>query len=519
MWRRAISRFILAAVLACTGTAPGFSQAPDLPPVVNASPLPLDNTQRENPMTDVHAESIAPGASHLEIEEDQIFLLVTVENRPMRFCIDTGSSFSMMEPEAARVYLDGKLHEERTLRGYGGSQRSTSWTRPIEFHFPGVAGRASMLVMATGLSNYVPLQCDGILGLDFLSQFRVCIDYTAQTITFSLPDATPPPGISFAVKTFKVLLPVTIAGKNGSKTGMMMLDTGASGSVKLYRGAQSLGFDDFGEVTAHALGGTDVNHCVRVDSLDVGGFPSPFHNIMGQVGGGSTPSGEGQNLLGGIGGNILHHFRITLDLPHNLVSLEPNEPVDPADDAFEPSLTSLGGVYPDSPENKQKMEQHFKILRAARQGNAIAAEYVGVNYAAGRGVPQDFTQAAFWLKRAAAAQGCHVADYVLGMMYESGYGVPMNATKAISLYEAAAAEDDRLAENALGGIFEIGRGVTPDIPTALSWYRRAADHGLPAAKSAVARLSGTPIQSAPPVAAQAAIPEPPGAAPIHYSGK
>lgn len=511
-------RASLLILLAMAGGASLFGQEPvlSLVPPKSVQSQVIDNSERANPMSDIRVEPIVPGTNHIEIEEDQIFLLMTVENRPMRFCIDTGSSFSMMEPDAASSFLDGKIHQERSLHGYAGIVSSTRWTRPLAFHFPGVTGRASMIVMPTGLSRSVSLQVDGVLGLDLLSQFRVCIDYAAQTVTFSLPDSAPPPGASFPVTTFKILLPVAVTGKAGTRSGVMMLDTGASGNLKLFRGAKELGYDDMGEVTEHALGGQVVNHCVKVPAFIVGGFP--FNNLVAQLDNGTGIPGEGQNLIGAIGGNILHHFRITLDLPNNAVDLQPNDPIEMPDNEPEPSLINLGGVYPNSPENKTKMDEHFRVLSFARQGNPAAAEYVGVNYASGRGVPQDFNQAAFWLKKA-AAQNRPVADYVLGMMYETGYGVPMNTAQAVTLYQAAAEQGDAMAEFALGRLFEIGNGVMADLPTAKSWYEKAASHGNAPAKSALARINGTPLEIAQPAPQPASTLVPPAPAQGHYSGK
>ena len=58
----------------------------------------------------------------------------------------------------------------------------------------------------------------------------------------------------------------------------------------------------------------------------------------------------------------------------------------------------------------------------------------------GRGVPQNYTEAAMWYRRA-AEQGDSLAQYSLGLLYDRGFGVPRNiveASKWLNLATAAA---------------------------------------------------------------------------------
>ena len=65
----------------------------------------------------------------------------------------------------------------------------------------------------------------------------------------------------------------------------------------------------------------------------------------------------------------------------------------------------------------------------AQRGNPEAQAYLGYLYALGRGVPQDYTQAALWYRRA-ADQGHSGAQYELGLLYDKGQGVPVNVVEA-----------------------------------------------------------------------------------------
>jgi TPR repeat protein len=65
----------------------------------------------------------------------------------------------------------------------------------------------------------------------------------------------------------------------------------------------------------------------------------------------------------------------------------------------------------------------------------------------GRGVPQNYTEAAMWYRRA-AEQGDSLAQYSLGLLYDKGFGVPRNiieASKWLNLSTAAAPRKAREA--------------------------------------------------------------------------
>jgi uncharacterized protein len=62
------------------------------------------------------------------------------------------------------------------------------------------------------------------------------------------------------------------------------------------------------------------------------------------------------------------------------------------------------------------------FLPLAEQWNARAQTYLGVMYLRGKGVPQNFLVAAYWLHLAAGA-GYPEAQYFLGLMYDKGQGV------------------------------------------------------------------------------------------------
>jgi TPR repeat protein len=62
-------------------------------------------------------------------------------------------------------------------------------------------------------------------------------------------------------------------------------------------------------------------------------------------------------------------------------------------------------------------------IRGAERGDVAAQARLGWMYSTGRGVPQDYYEAAKWYYRA-ANQGHGEAQFALGMLYNKGEGVP-----------------------------------------------------------------------------------------------
>jgi TPR repeat protein len=62
------------------------------------------------------------------------------------------------------------------------------------------------------------------------------------------------------------------------------------------------------------------------------------------------------------------------------------------------------------------------FLPLAEQWDPRAQTYIGVMYLRGKGVPQNFLVAAYWLHLAASA-GYPEAQYFLGLIYDKGQGV------------------------------------------------------------------------------------------------
>jgi len=119
-----------------------------------------------------------------------------------------------------------------------------------------------------------------------------------------------------------------------------------------------------------------------------------------------------------------------------------------------------------------------EIKKEAEAGNANAQYNLGVMYARGDDVPNDFGEAAKWFLMA-AEQEYRPAQYTLGLMYKRGEGVPPDLNKAVGFITLAALHGHADAQYSLGGMYALGEGVAKDLVQAHFWlysaYAREAE--------------------------------------------
>jgi TPR repeat protein len=88
-------------------------------------------------------------------------------------------------------------------------------------------------------------------------------------------------------------------------------------------------------------------------------------------------------------------------------------------------LLALVGVTGAPAEPARKVARGTDVIRLAELGNARAQTRLGFMFATGRGVPQNYTEAAYWYGRA-AEQGDPNAQYLLGVCFNYAKGVPLD---------------------------------------------------------------------------------------------
>jgi len=116
-----------------------------------------------------------------------------------------------------------------------------------------------------------------------------------------------------------------------------------------------------------------------------------------------------------------------------------------------------------------------KLIQQASQGDAEAQYNLGVAYANGQGVPQDYAQAMKWL-HLAADQGLEFAQLHLARMYDYGLGVPKDDAQAMKWLHLAADQGNACAQYNLGNHYHHTR--TKEYVQAYKWFSLAAAQGF-----------------------------------------
>jgi uncharacterized protein len=116
------------------------------------------------------------------------------------------------------------------------------------------------------------------------------------------------------------------------------------------------------------------------------------------------------------------------------------------------------------------------ILKRAQAGDADAQNQLGIRYSEGQEVPQNYTEAKDWFKKA-ADQGHAGAQVNLGTLYSLGQGAPFSDHMALFWFHKAADQRNALAFAKLGMMYERGRGVPQNLVEAHIWYNLSAAYG------------------------------------------
>lgn len=154
-----------------------------------------------------------------------------------------------------------------------------------------------------------------------------------------------------------------------------------------------------------------------------------------------------------------------------------------------PAFTALGRLYLLGKGVEQNTKEAITWWKRGAEtfpndrnlmGGAECMYNLGLTYSNGIYVPQDFTQAIHWYRKAANL-GLPVAAQALGKRYLLGQGVEKNETKAMKWFRIAAEADTEecaVSQFILGMFYLEGTENTPiDKKQALIWFKKAANHG------------------------------------------
>ncbi len=245
---------------------------------------------------------------------------VTIQgiSRPLRFAVDTGASFNLIDSRLA-AQLGLKPNEEISTSGAGSGQIKMKVAKNLTFHLRGLTLQ-HFDVLITDLSGIEGRTIDGILGYDFFNNLVVMMDEDRRSLTVMDPSA-------FDYRGSGVVLPVTFGGGRGKwiyvpgtvkvdgvapETLQFFVDTGSSDAVDTEVIKKSKA--RLAEArTGVGLGQSNTGVSGRVEWFKLGEFE--LRNAPSVCCG--NPGNENM-----IGCAVLHRFVVTFDYARKRMILE-----------------------------------------------------------------------------------------------------------------------------------------------------------------------------------------------------
>ena len=120
--------------------------------------------------------------------------------------------------------------------------------------------------------------------------------------------------------------------------------------------------------------------------------------------------------------------------------------------------------------------------KVAEEGDPTAQYELGIMYQNGEGVPQNYSKAVKWFRKA-AKQGDSNAQYRLGLKYSVGHGVPQDYSEAAKWFYKSAEQGNTGAQLSLARMYDRGNGVQQNDISAYMWSNLAASGGLERAEA------------------------------------
>ena len=125
-------------------------------------------------------------------------------------------------------------------------------------------------------------------------------------------------------------------------------------------------------------------------------------------------------------------------------------------------------------ESKSYTDAFRYCEKACNLDNGLGCSVLGVLYAEGKGVRQDYQQAKTYFEKACnldEVRGC----FNLGVLYCRGDGVRQDYQQAKTYYEKACNLDEGQGCYNLGVLYENGQGVRQDYQQAITYFEKACN--------------------------------------------
>ena len=263
---------------------------------------------------------------------NRVYLPVEVNGKTFEMILDTGAAISGLSQQTAST-LQLQKSGTVTVTGNGESRPKIELAKNVSFRL----GDAELLEKLVGIEQWDDLELRegkaiaGFLGVNLFRRYIVELDYPNRMLSIFKPEnfvyAGPGERVALTEKHGAALFHAVIqlAGHDPIPCELA-IDSGTYSALRLYRPfvekhhllqEKLPGIDSYG----FGLGGEFSERLGRVASLKSGALEikEPVTAFSTSHGGATS----GHSYDGTIGGEILSHFRVILDYPHQRVILEP----------------------------------------------------------------------------------------------------------------------------------------------------------------------------------------------------
>jgi len=276
-----------------------------------------------------------------ELSNNIILLRAQVnDSPPLWFIFDTGANTSVIN---ARLVKELKLQAGRKVGGSAsGGRIEAELIRGVSLSLPGVAvfNQTIAALPIDAFSQVFGKPLAGIVGYDFIKQFVVEIDYSANMMNLYSPTSYNRRGaaetlpIRFINRKPFVSARIKLEGREAIE-GAFMIDTGADAVmsinapfVKRHQFLNALSSSR--RSNSGGAGGTSQAITARVENVQLGRFV--INRPLVEFSQATEGTDALSSYAGLLGGEVFRRFTLVLDYPRERIILEPNaylrEPVE-----------------------------------------------------------------------------------------------------------------------------------------------------------------------------------------------
>jgi len=257
---------------------------------------------------------------------NHLYIEAAVEGKPVHLMFDSGGLNALTPAAVARLGL--KTEGAIQMKGVGGSEDvGLSRVKEVRTGDVSLMDQMFFVLPLRGIDEVEGVTIDGLLGFELFKRLVVRVDYAAQTLTLTRPEAYKDPAAATVVPfTFDERTP-QVEGKLDGLPGKFAIDTGSRTFLTINRPfAEEHGLRAHYGAKVEAMSGWGVGGGVRsvlarAGVLELGSLKvtSPVIDIV------VSEKGSFNNLYqaGNVGGGLLKRFTVTFDYSRQRLIFEP----------------------------------------------------------------------------------------------------------------------------------------------------------------------------------------------------